>query len=796
MKYSENWLREWVNPDVSTEQLSHQLTMAGLEVDAVEPVAAALDKVVVGRVISLEPHPDANKLKVCQVDVGADALLNIVCGASNVEQDGRYPVATVGAQLPGGIKIKKAKLRGVPSFGMLCSATELGMAEQADGLLPLPGDAPVGEAVSEYLQLNDNSIELGLTPNRADCLSIRGVAREVGVINRKSVNAPKIAETAAKLKDELSIELKAAEQCPHYVGRIIKGINPKAQTPMWMQEKLRRSGVRSISPVVDVTNYVLLELGQPMHAFDLDKLSGGIVVRMAKKGEKITLLDGQEIELAADNLVIADHKQAQALAGIMGGNDSAVDESTTNIFLESAFFSPEYMAGKARRFGLHTDSSHRFERGVDPQLQKQAVDRATQLLLELVGGEASVVSDVSSEKHLPQRVPIELRAERIARVLGVTVEAHTVTDILRRLEMEVTVTGHQWHVTPPSFRFDIETEIDLIEEVARIYGYAEIPSSSSKSASHVGKESENHLPLRRFRDTLVARGYQEAITYSFVDPDLQILFDNNENKLALTNPISAEMSEMRTSLWPGLVQAALYNINRQQETVRLFESGLRFLKSNDDINQEAILAGLHFGSAWPEQWGEQQRSVDFFDVKNTTETLLKLSGEADTFIYRPDKHLALHPGQCARIVKPTDSGEETVGWLGALHPELARKLDLAQPLYLFELRLDSVSYRQTPKFCEISKFPAIRRDLAIVVDEKIREQAVSDCIKRATPSILKTLKLFDVYSGERIESGKKSLAYGLVLQNQERTLTDEEVDSVLSEIMSILNKELNATLRE
>lgn len=794
MKYSEQWLRQWANPDVTTEQLAHQLTMAGLEVDAVEAVAPPLDKVVVGKVISLEPHPDADKLRVCQVDIDAAEPLNIVCGASNVEQGGCYPVATIGAQLPGGFKIKKAKLRGVPSFGMLCSATELGMAEQAEGLMPLPLDAPVGQPIAEYLQLNDNSLELGLTPNRADCLSIAGVAREIGVLNRVAVTPPEILEHPAQIQDEFPISLKAREHCPHYVGRVIKGINPKAQTPLWMQEKLRRCGLRSISPVVDITNYVLLELGQPMHAFDLAKLNGGIVVRMAEKGEKITLLDGQELSLGEHNLVIADEKQAQALAGIMGGNDSAVSDETQDIFLESAYFSPSLMAGKARQYGLHTDSSHRFERGVDPRLQLSAVHRATQLMLEIVGGQPGPISDESVPEHIPQNPEIVLRSSRISKVLGLHMDSDQVSDILQRLDMQVEQEGEQWRVTAPSFRFDVEGEIDLIEEIARIQGYDQIPTTHPGAPSHLGTESENSLSLRRFRDVLTALSYQEAITYSFVDPAVQALFDPNGSNLELKNPISADMAVMRTSLWPGLVQAALHNINRQQDTVRLFESGLRFVKSNDKINQEPMLAGLHYGGAFPRQWGIKPRPVDFFDVKNTTEMLLNLSGLGDKFNFIADKHLALHPGQCARIVK-NDKQEETVGWIGALHPQVARKLDLAQPLYLFELRLNSISYRETPKFCEISKFPAIRRDLAIVVDEKVSGKEVSDCIKRATPSILlKSLQLFDVYSG--VEPGKKSLAYGLVLQNQDKTLTDDEVNSVLGDIMSILNKELDATLRE
>ncbi|WP_455212542.1 phenylalanine--tRNA ligase subunit beta [Kaarinaea lacus] len=801
MKFSEQWLRQWVDPKVSTEQLAHQLTMAGLEVDAVEPVAPKLDNVVVGRVIAMEPHPNADKLRVCQVDVGKGDPLNIVCGAPNVEKDGRYPVALIGAELPGGFKIKKAKLRGVESYGMLCSAKEIELSDQAEGLMTLPNDAPVGEALVKYLQLNDHSIELGLTPNRADCLGIRGIAREVAVINDLDFSPKESVKISSSIKDELPIDIKASEHCPRYIGRVIKNINPKSQTPMWMQEQLRRSGLRSISPVVDVTNYVLLELGQPMHAFDLNKLHKGIVVRLAHKNEKITLLDGQELKLSESSLVIADQKKAQALAGIMGGNDSAVTDDTQHIFLESAFFNPTLIAGKARSYGLHTDSSHRFERGVDPQLQRQAAERATELLLDIVGGEPGPICEAVFSEHIPQSKPIQLRHSRLEKVLGVYIEQDTITQILLKLGMEVLPQDDQWEVIPPSFRFDIEREIDLVEEIARIYGYNQIASAKPVTTSAMVSMPEARVPLSHLQRVLLGSGYQEAITYSFVDPELQKLIDPQQTPLMLANPISADMSVMRTSLWPGLIQAAMHNINRQQENVRLFETGLRFVPQNDDSNQEpitqdAMVAGVCYGLAYPKQWALASRAVDFFDVKNTIDSLLNLTGQADKFIYIQDKHLALHPGQSARIVRSEDGSQDWVGWVGALHPAIAQKLDLAQPLYLFELQLESIGYRKIPKYAEVSKFPAIRRDLAIVVDENLASQAVSDCIKRVAPDTLKNLQLFDVYTGQGIESGRKSLAYGLTLQKQDQTLTDDEVNAVLSNIMSILNKELGATLRE
>jgi len=801
MKFSEQWLRQWIDPNVSTEQLAHQLTMAGLEVDAIEPVAPNLDNVVVGKVVSLEPHPDADKLRICQVDVGKAGLLSIVCGAPNVEKDGRYPVALIGAELPGGFKIKKAKLRGVESYGMLCSAKEIELSDQAEGLMTLPNDAPIGEALTTYLELKDHSIELGLTPNRADCLSLKGIAREVAVINSLECSPKEPTTIQATIQDELPIDIQAPAHCPRYVGRIIKNINPKAQTPMWMQERLRRSGLRSISPVVDVTNYVLLELGQPMHAFDLNKLHKGIVVRLAREKEKITLLDGQEIELEEGSLVIGDQQRAQALAGIMGGNVSAVTDETRHIFLESAFFSPSFLAGRARGYGLHTDSSHRFERGVDPQLQRKAVDRASELLLDIVGGEAGPISDNVFEEYIPKAKPIQLRHSRLEKVLGVYIEQDVVTLILQKLGMEVLREDDQWEVIPPSFRFDVEREIDLIEEIARIYGYNQIASTKPVTTASMVAIPEAHIPLSRLQQVLIEQGYQEAITYSFVDPELQKLIDPEHQPLALANPISADMAVMRTSLWPGLIQAALHNVNRQQENVRLFETGLRFVPQNADNNQEpimqeAMLAGVCYGKAYSEQWAMASRGVDFFDVKNTIDSLLNLTGQADRFIFLQDKHLALHPGQSARIVRNAGGSQELVGWVGALHPAIAQKLDLTQPLYLFELQLESIGYREIPKFEEVSKFPAIRRDLAIVVDENLASQAVSDCIKRAAPDILKNLQLFDVYTGQGINPGRKSLAYGLTLQKQDQTLTDDEVNAVLSNIMSILNKELDATLRE
>jgi phenylalanyl-tRNA synthetase beta chain len=798
MKFSEHWLRTWVNPAITTEELAADLTMAGLEVDAIEAVAPALDNVVVGQVISLAPHPDADKLRVCQVDVGEAKPLTIVCGAPNVQEQGRYPVAKIGAQLPGGLKIKKAKLRGVESHGMLCSAKELSLAEQAEGLMTLPDDAPVAMPVSEYLQLDDHSIELGLTPNRGDCLSIKGIAREVGVLFQKDVAGPEIGDIAPAIDDQFPVQISAGEHCPRYVGRVIRNINPQANTPMWMQERLRRCGIRSISASVDVTNYVLLELGQPMHAFDLEKLSGGIDVRLSRAGETLELLDGQSIELTQGSLVIADKAGPQALAGIMGGNASAVNDATQHIFLESAFFKPGSIAGRARSYGLHTDSSHRFERGVDPALQGQAIERATQLLLEIVGGEAGPINEVAVTEYLPQPKQIHLRYPRVERVLGRVISKATVEDILTRLGMQLTADADGWTVIAPLFRFDIEREIDLIEEIARIYGYSEIPSARPRLSAVMQPQSEKRIELQQFQAILVQRGYQEAITYSFVDPTIQTLIDPEGEAIALANPISADLSVMRTSLWPGLLQAAQYNLNRQQDRIRIFESGLKFLKENNDIHQVPMLAGLISGTQYPQQWGTQTRDCDFFDLKGDVEAILTLTGSTDRIIFSSQRHTALHPGQSAKIVRYGQQEDDcqTIGWIGTLHPAIEQKLGLPQRVYLFEIQLSAITTRDIPQYQELSKFPAIKRDLAIVVDESITTQNVHDCILEAAPGMLTNFKLFDVYRGKGIDSGRKSLAYSLTLQNLERTLTDEEVESVLSGIMQNLNKELGATLRD
>ena len=791
MKFSEKWLREWVNPEIDSTTLVEQLTQAGLEVDAVEPVAGEFSGVVVGQVKSVEPHPDADKLRLCQVDVAGDELLSIVCGAANVRQDLKIPVAVVGSVLPGNFKIKKAKLRGVESFGMLCSSKELGLAESADGLMELALDAPVGTDIRVYLDLDDLAIDVDLTPNRSDCLGIAGIAREVGVLTGSDVTDWPQEVVTEETDTHLAVEVKARADCPRYVGRVIENIDVNALTPVWMQEKLRRSGLRSIGPVVDVTNYVMLELGQPMHAFDLDKLNGGIKVRSSQQDEKITLLDGQEVTITDNTLVIADQSSPLALAGIMGGQDSSVDDQTKNIFLEAAFFNPLAIAGRARGYGLHTDSSHRFERGVDPELPRLAIERASALLLTIIGGQVGPITEVVSEADLPQTQVIKLRADRIKCVLGIHIDADQVEDQLTRLGLTVEKNDECWQVTVPSFRFDLAIEVDLIEELGRLYGYDKLPQTRPQGTVLTTDISEHTLATHRLQSLLVDRGYQEAITYSFVDPTIQQhLAVEGEQAIELANPISADLSMMRTSLWPGLIQALVYNLNRQHERVRLFEVGRIFKGTKDNVEQHRQIGGVLCGSRYAEQWSEKQRPVDFFDAKADVEALLAVGGEGN-IRFVAEQHPALHPGQSARVYK----GEQAIGWLGALHPRLNKPLDLKTRVYVFELALSAVLKAQVPAFESVSKFPALRRDLALIVDTQTTAGEIDHCLNGIRSDILKGIQLFDVYSGDGVELGKKSIAVAFHLQHKERTLTDEEVESLMQSMAQILQEQIGAVIR-
>jgi phenylalanyl-tRNA synthetase beta chain len=791
MKFSEAWLREWVNPPVDTKALADQLSMAGLEVDSVEPVAAAFSGVVVGEVLTREPHPDADKLSVCQVNVGEDEPLQIVCGARNVAAGMRVPVATVGALLPENFKIKKAKLRGVQSLGMICSASELGLAESSDGILPLPADAPVGEDFRHFLALEDQAIEVDLTPDRGDCLSLSGIAREVGVINRCPVTPVAIAPQPAGIEDCIEVVLEADEACPRYACRVVRNVDVTAETPLWMQERLRRSGIRSLGPVVDVTNYVLLELGQPMHGFDLERIEQRIRVRLARTGERLILIGGREIALQEGTLVIADETRPIALAGIMGGEESAVNDATRHVLLESAFFAPTAISGKARSYGLHTDSSHRFERGVDPQLQVTALERASELLVSIAGGDLGPVVATAHESKIETRPVIRLRADRVNKLLGVEIPADEVTDILVRLGMQVEAVEQGWQVQAPSCRFDVSIEVDLIEEIGRIYGYARIPTHRGLSPMKMTGRDETAFDLDRVKELLVGRDYQEVVTYSFISPELEALIDPQVQGIRLANPISADMSVMRTTLWPGLLQTATYNQARQQSRVRIFESGLCFQQGNT-IEQQARLGGLVSGSRYSEQWGQDAVRADFYDVKADVEAVLSLIGITQGVRFSPSQHPALHPGQCAEIFVQ----DVPVGVMGMLHPEQEKQLDLNGSTFLFELDLGRLQAGELPHFESLSKYPSIRRDLALVVDEGISFEQIRNLIRDAAGKILTDILLFDVYTGKNIDSGRKSLALGLILQEKSHTLTDQDVEEVVASVLQRLARDAGAKLRD
>ncbi|WP_305844132.1 phenylalanine--tRNA ligase subunit beta [Photobacterium leiognathi] len=795
MKFSESWLREWVNPAVNSEELAHQITMAGLEVDGVEAVAGEFTGVKVGQVVECAQHPDADKLRVTKVDVGAEELLDIVCGAPNCRQGIKVAVATVGAVLPGDFKIKKAKLRGQPSHGMLCSFTELGIDVESDGIMELTEDAVLGTDFREFLGLDDVTIDVDLTANRADCLSIAGLAREVGVLNRAEVTEPQFEIVAPTAADTIAIDVKAPAACPRYLGRIVRNVNVQAETPLWMQEKLRRCGTRSIDPIVDITNYVLLEMGQPMHAFDLDKIDGGIVVRMAEQGEKLTLLDGNEAELNDNTLVIADNKQALAIAGIFGGEFSGVNTETKDVLLECAFFAPDAIRGRARSYGLHTDSSHRFERGVDATLQTKAMERATALIIEICGGEVAPIVEAESEADLPKAATIELRRTKLDRLLGHSIASEEVVEILTRLGCDVETTDAGWKAVAPAWRFDMAIEEDLVEEVGRIYGYNNIPNQSPVAALSMNLHKEANLPLKRVRDLLVDRGYQEAITYSFVEPEQQKLIVPEIEPLILPFPISAEMSAMRLSLWTGLLNTVVFNQKRQQPRVRLFEAGLRFIpeeSAENGMRQEMMLAGVIAGNRSDEHWDIATNTVDFFDLKGDLEAVLELTANEAAFSFKAAKHPALHPGQSAAIVV---DGKE-VGFIGTVHPELERKFGLNGRTIVFEIEWAAINTRMLPEAVVVSKFPANRRDIAVVVSEDVAAGDVVEACRANGGELLTDVNLFDVYTGKGVEEGNKSLAIALTLQSAERTLEEADIASAVEAIVAALAEKFGASLRD
>lgn len=793
MKFSEKWLREWVNPPLSTDDLVSQITMAGLEVDGVEPVADKLSQVVVGEIVDTKPHPNADKLQVCLVSKG-DETVQVVCGAPNARVGLKVPFALVGAKLDD-FKIKKAKLRGVESFGMLCSERELGLSDQHEGLMELPADAPLGSDINDYLGLEDVVIEVDLTPNRSDCLGMVGIAREVGLMNNLDVCSPEISAVPEVISDKVAVNLAAGTHCPRFVGRVLKGVNLSVQSPLWLVEKLRRSGIRAIDPVVDVTNYVMLELNQPMHAYDYDKLTGDITVRAAKPAETLTLLNGSQIALAEGSLLITDDSGPIGLAGIMGGASTAVSDSTQDIYLEAAFFAPIAIAGRARGYGLHTDAGHRFERGVDYNGQVTAIERATQLIASIAGGVAGPVVDTVNEAELPSVNRVRLRAARVERVLGMAIDAADIENILKRLEFifeaDQSSDGAAWWVDSPSHRFDITIEADLIEEISRIIGYDALPVTRPVAKVAMIPQSERVKTLGVLKQSLVSRGYAEAITYSFVDSGLQSLLAPMDQAVALKNPLSSEMNVMRASLLPGLLSAVAHNQNRQQLDIRLFEVGMVFRNNEkamtlDNIHQHQKIAMVITGRRFPERWSHEGHNVDFFDLKGDLQGLI-----GDRLMFDAAAIPGLQAGQSAML----SVAGQTIGFMGLLEPGSTKAFQLKAPVFVAELDLALAQARLVPDVLEISKYPEVRRDIAILVARNVSAQALRQDIEASAGIGLINLKLFDVYMGEGIDPDKKSVGLGLTFQHPSRTLTDDEVNTAMAEVVSSLSRRFEAELR-
>lgn len=796
MKFSENWLREWVNPDIDSETLSEQLTMLGLEVEQRIAAASDFSGVVIGRIAKCDQHPNADKLRVTKVDIGASRMLDIVCGAENCRQGLMVACATVGAKLPGNVKITRTKLRGETSEGMLCAYAELGIPnEQEKGIIELPDDAPLGENLRNYLQLDDRIFDINVTPNRADCFSLIGIARDIGAANYSDVKKPCLSKQAILTDDHTKVNLLESGAIPKYLSRVIRDIDPKTKTPVWMKEKLRRSGIRSIDAVVDVTNYVMVELGQPMHAYDFDKIVGDITVRYGKPHEKLTLLDGKEVSVKATTLVIADEKKVLALAGIMGGLSSAVSNDTNTILFEAAFITSNAVVGKAREYGLHTDASHRFERGVDSELTHMAMERATELLIAICGGKAGHIVETRCDKMLPKPAIIELHLEKVNQLIGCLFDEKNVIAILTRLGCQVKSLANVLQITPPSWRFDLQIEEDLVEEVARIHGYNTIPNEPLKAdlATHLPQQTTQSLS--RAKALFVDRGFQEAITYSFVDPKIQVRLHPDQPALMLPNPISQEMSAMRVSLWTGLLDALVYNQHRQQHRVRLFESGLRFIPDDNaefSVRQEPVISGLVSGNVYEEHWNLQKNNVDFFDLKGDIEALLAVMNNHATIEFRSVQHPALHPGQSAAIYSNGDS----IGIMGTLHPQLQKELAIKGNVIVFELLWDKLISSGVTKFKDVSRFPANRRDIAIIVDTHIPSaDIIAECNKVGGDNLI-SVNLFDVYQGNNIDAGKKSLAISLILQNNSRTLEESDIINIVDNCIEALQNRFDALLRE
>ena len=792
MKVSESWLRSLVNTELSVEQLASQLTMAGLEVDSVSPVAGDFTNVVVAKVIDAEPHPEADKLTICTIDAGDEEPHTVVCGASNVRQGIKVALAKLGATLPGGFKIKKVKLRGQPSCGMLCSGSELGLEEKSDGIMELSEEAPIGQDLRVYMDLNDNMLDIDLTPNRADCFSHMGIAREIAAINNLTLNEIGISEIDARINESVDVCIQATEACPQYYGRMIKNINTEATTPLWLAERLRRSGVRPLHPVVDVTNYVMMAIGQPMHAFDASKLSGSIHVRFAQKQEPITLLDGQEIHLNEKNLVIADEQRALALAGIMGGHDSAVEDQIKHVFLESALFKPQYIAGVARQHGLFTDSSQRFERGVDPVLAKAALDYATHLLLEIVGGEPGPVTFDKQSEDLTAKHIVTFQPEKVEQLTGVELSENKMAEILSSLGFDVVSESTPWQVTVPTHRYDVSFDVDLVEEIIRLYGYQNIQAKSLLAEATSGEPNQMEIMTDNISKFLVSRGYHETISYSFVDPTLQQAIYPGKKALDLLNPISADLSQMRAGLWPGLIASMVHNIHRQNHSMRLFETGVVFDYYGNNVQENLCIAGLMTGKHDAFNWATPERQLDYFDLKGDLEALFSTC-HLNHVNFKTSTNPALHPGKSALIMLE----DQVIGELGVLHPRFNVELGLTSEVVIFQLNINQLICRDKVQYQKISKYPQIRRDLSMIVDEKVLAAEIEKTINEAlSGELLKSFDVFDVYQGQHIPAGKKSIAVTFTLQDVQKTLTDEEINSSIDAILELLKSKHAITLRD
>lgn len=788
MKISENWLREWVHPQASTQQIAERLVMGGLELEVEPAVAELATGVVVGRIVSIAPHPNADKLRVCEVDAGPAGMPTIVCGAANARAGLLAPVALPGAKLPGGLEIKVGQLRGIESQGMLCSAKELGLAEKSEGLMELEAEARPGTPIEQYLDLDDRILHLELTPNRGDCLSVQGLAREIAALYGLPLTRPRIKPAVVVRESRHAVEIENPADTVDFTGRVVEGFSPKARTPDWMRERLRRSGIRAIHPLVDITNYVMIELGQPMHAYDADKLKGTVRSRRARAGERVVLLNDAEIELSPADLVIADDQGPLGLAGTMGGAASAVSETTTRVFFESACFSMAAVAGVGRRHKISSDALYRFERGVDPELQRLALERATELAIQIGGGEAGPISQAGRSHADP--ILVGLRHARLNQLLGHEIPAREIESLLGRLGITVSQTdGGSWRARVPSWRPDLRIEPDLIEEVARLYGYDRIPARPYAARLPVSRPSESERPGARIKDVLVARGWQEIVSLAFAEQRLQQALAPGLQSIPLDNPLADTHALMRGTLWSGLISAWLYNRARQQPRLRLFEAGVCFSEENGAVVERSRLAGLAAGPAASRQWGQPARAVDFYDVKADVVALLGAS--AGELRFEAAEHPALHPGQCARV----QLGNDTVGWLGRLHPRAAKTLDLPEPPLLFDLDWTRLSQARLPALQVLSEFPSSRRDLSLKVPEAVSAQALCDAVQRCAGSVLQRVSVFDVYRGAELAGTVKSISLELIFQDVSRTLTLEEVDSFVAEVSQRLEQELGAVIR-